>query len=272
MADATGRALGFGEGDVVLDPGRVRNMPLTVFANFPPQDIRDANRPAPSSVVGERTTDMGDQTDVPLPEGVDNCHPLDGPSCGVNGACALKCQESEAVFACGLAGNVPPGGACAQTSDCQAGSQCFPVGCDVRVCLAFCQENGDGCGTNNTCGRALSCGGQSSGLRLCRQTCDPTGAATSGCAQGLNCLLVDTSGRQNGVDCLCADARGDGTQGVACQTDRDCQPGFMCVARNSGAVQCSALCKRQESAPCPAGLRCAALPGDTPADFGVCLE
>ncbi|HSC87948.1 MAG TPA: hypothetical protein VLC09_11780 [Polyangiaceae bacterium] len=79
---------------------------------------------------------------------------------------------------------------------------------------------------------------------------------------------TDRCGRPRYVS-YCAYA-GSGTQGDLCDSDLDCQPGYMCVVGAAAGARCGQLClsSSPDTKPCPVGLICGET--DVPG-FGVCF-
>jgi hypothetical protein len=191
--------------------------------------------------------------------------------CDTGNTCALVCDKNSQPWTlCFSAGQGKPGDPCASTADCAAGSECFDfAACStsaqpVKTCRQFCGNDSD-CGTGAFCKTAVSCGQGSTALHLCSRPCDPTGAASGGCATGLTCFIY--AGEI--TDCACRDASRVGSVGVACATDENCQPGLICVDRG-GAQTCQAIC-RLTSPACTAGTTCTRLSNPDYQIYGACL-
>jgi hypothetical protein len=133
----------------------------------------------------------------------------------------------------------------------------------VRICLPFCTQD-DQCGAGGRCFASVKCGERSTSSRRCAPACDPRGEATTGCAPGLRCFLLEN----DVTDCECASDAGEGRDGAKCTTSANCAPGFFCVDQK-GDRACRALCRMAEPT-CPAGYSCNELRDPGSKLFGTC--
>jgi hypothetical protein len=234
-----GTVLGYGRSTTTLASGKVL-------------------RPNVYVVAGALRPDGSDTGPAPL------CSPNDPATvCGPNRTCALAvcAAPAQAEGMCFAAGPGVPGQACEQNWDCAVRSQCFEMGrdvpgCAVKTCLRFCNADADCAEAGALCNTSLACG-----LKVCSRPCDPRGAATTGCAAGLNCFIYSAES----TDCACPGSRGAGVSGTACATDAQCGPGYLCVTPEG---RCHPVCRRSDGA-CPTGTTCTALSGYTL--YGACL-
>jgi hypothetical protein len=226
------------------------------------------------TVVNECPTDGGTDGGTDAPDDPDSgilsgCDPLDpssadaGAMCAANQTCQINCgttQNPRPRNECTLAGNGAAGALCPNMNmDCRPGSQCFDyagLGCNVKVCLKFCDSNADcadvgagGGGPGSVCEGPVQCGTRVLTYRTCTFNCDPTAAAAAnrgGCPMGLACI---TPAAMDQVDCSCGAGR-TRQEGEACPTGAECAPGLLCnevgAARN-----CRPICRCDKSATDP---------------------
>lgn len=241
-----------------------------------------------------------DFVDGGLPDGSSSevfpgCDPVT-PQCGAGKTCQVNCGTHKGE--CITGGLGAPGTPCTKNDNCMPGTQCFDYagsGCNVKLCLRFCNDD-NGChasggtdggaadggadgggtvsGTRSLCAGPVQCGGVTTGYHTCTFACDPRQVATtfSGCPTGLACLVV---GNMDQVDCACAEPTRTGTDGADCTTSAQCAPGYICNMMG-GAQKCRAVCRCDAkdmlcTAPndCGGGRTCSALTNDT--IFGACL-
>jgi hypothetical protein len=254
-----GTVLGYGKTATTLAKGNVVNATVLV--------VKGALRP-------ERETDAGVTSDAGTSSL--SCDPYaPALACGANRTCGLLCSASQpAVGMCYAAGTKKPGDTCTSNNDCDPGAQCFTftaVGCSVMTCLRFCNLDDASCGEQGAyCNLPIKCG-TTAQFEACSRPCDPTGAATTGCAPGLACFVYATET----TDCACA---GLGTAGATCTQNSGCngeagclgcQAGLSCVVpTGSTSGVCRPICTL--SAPvCPSGT-CHAFDQSTRRMFGFC--
>jgi len=261
--------------------------------------------------VTPATVDLAPQNDCSAVDGgVDGggggdvfpgCNPVT-PACMIAGdTCQVNCTTHSGQ--CTPGGTGAPGTICLHNSDCAPGSQCFDystTGCNVMVCLRFC-DNNQGCsprpgdagvaadaaavdgggasaaGTQSVCEGTVSCDGKATAYHTCTFACDPRASAvttrTSGCPTGLSCLVV---GNMDQVDCACPGASLKGKDGDPCMMGgAQCGPGFVCNMMG-GVSTCRPICRCDaKGMTCMAPNNecgdkiCSALTNDT--TFGVCL-
>jgi hypothetical protein len=221
------------------------------------------------------------------------CDPV-APVCPGIKTCQVNCTSH--MGECVDGGVGPPGASCVTNADCKAGSQCFDyasLGCKVKLCLRFCNDEapcaqavgpnggaGDGgvssIGTRSKCTGPVQCGSLVTAYHTCTFGCDPRQSAiaaqATNCPTGLSCLVV---GAMDEVDCACAEKTRTGIDGAPCTSGAQCAPGYICNLMG-GTQKCRAVCRCEANgmtctAPndCTAGKACTALTNDT--IFGVCI-
>jgi hypothetical protein len=212
------------------------------------------------------------------PAVTDPCDPV----CQVGSCdwCTQKCSYAYAEDntrpepACASKGEKPAFATCTpslpgtpqQFDDCSVGSICLPafLGDSQRYCFSLCRSPVD-CPGGVECGpRPLSPAGGM--VDVCDPSYDTCGVdapccdplADTGCGADRYCLLVspDPSGHSRTV---CEYAYGDGRNGSACTSARDCLTGNVCV---NGA--CMLAC--DSTRPCVGGTTCVSLG----AEYGYC--
>jgi hypothetical protein len=262
--DRNGTVLGYGSGTAQIITGDVTRVAVSVSRNArPPVE--------PDGGVGADGPDGGgggDRPDARLPDTGPPCEPTaPTTTCTGNQTCAVVCSGATPLTTCTMSGPKMPGELCTRTEECVPGSQCFSMTCGMgpqipKSCLKFCKTDAD-CG-GGRCRTDVPCGTGSTGHRLCTIACDPTGAATGGCAAGLNCFLY--SGEV--PDCDCRGTTRTGMVGSSCQDSSTCGPGLVCVDRQ-GARTCRPLCRLVDRM-CPAGMVCGMLENPTFSTYGEC--
>jgi hypothetical protein len=202
------------------------------------------------------------------------------PVCAGGGTCQLNCTTMRNE--CTPGGTGAPGSSCQGNADCAPGSQCFDysqLGCNVKVCLRFCDTDGDcggasdaGGGPGSFCREPVSCGAIETAYHICSADCDPTGTAAAagrtGCPAGLACLLPSSMDR---VACACPEPTRVNAEGASCTSTTQCAPGLICEQT------CKAVCRCDEkNGACTAandcvtaGTKCTPLGGEVL--YGVCL-
>jgi hypothetical protein len=147
---------------------------------------------------------------------------------------------------------------------CTAHSDCPPLmQCEDEICQPVCCELPPSDTTFNGCASGLSCSlaGPSGPVGGCAPICDPI--ADLGCARGETCRPFD-----QGATCM-TDGR-PGTDGEACATGNDCDPGHACVVDGGGASSsCRVVCLIADPV-CPGSTACTPDVTGRPRTFGVC--
>jgi hypothetical protein len=200
------------------------------------------------------------------------------PVCAGGQTCQVNCTAG--VNACTPGGTGAPWTPCQSNADCAPGSQCFDyatLGCAVKVCLRFCDTDGD-CGATpdggpaSLCRDPVVCAGGATPYHTCSASCDPTAAARtagrSGCPAGLACVLPASNDQ---VACACPEASRTGVEGTPCSASAGCAPGLVCEQTCRAICRCelkNGACAAANDCP-TAGTSCAPLPGETL--YGVCL-
>ena len=197
------------------------------------------------------------------------CDPSE-TTCGAGMGCSIACSGLMPQVTCAKAGTVAAGQICTSPADCVPGADCLGTTCaeggSKSRCVKHCKTDAD-CGGSTTRCLLTACimGTQRMTVPYgrCTLECDPRGAATTGCAAGLNCYLL--SGEI--TDCRCRAPSQTGADGVTCTISSDCQPGLTCVLESAGRA-CRALCRLDQPSTCPTGRTCTPLPDQR--IFGAC--
>ena len=181
-----------------------------------------------------------------------------------------------------------PGATCTSNADCMPGTQCFnymSTGCNVKLCLRFCNGNADcaafgqgGGGPGSFCEGPVQCPTFLTAYHTCTFNCDPRAMAAAtrgGCPTGLACVMPAAMDQ---VDCACPEATRTKLEGQACAQAADCAPGLICN-QMSGTKTCRPICRCDANASgtcmattndCPtAGTTCRAVTNNT--IYGICL-
>jgi hypothetical protein len=189
---------------------------------------------------------------------------------------------------CVPGGTGAPGATCTTNADCMPGTQCFNyagTGCNVKVCLRFCNGNADcaafgagGGGPGSFCEGPVQCPTFLTAYHTCTFNCDPRAMAAGtggGCPTGLVCLMPAAMDQ---VDCACREPTRTKVEGQACTQAADCAPGLICN-QMSGTKTCRPICRCNANASgtctattsdCPtAGTTCHAVTNNT--TYGICL-
>ncbi len=202
------------------------------------------------------------------------------PVCAGGGTCQLNCTSMRNE--CTPGGTGGPGAACQSNADCAAGSQCFDygqLGCNVKVCLRFCDTDNDcggasdaGGGPGSFCREPVACGAINTAYHTCSADCDPTGTAAAagrtGCPAGLACLLPAS---MDHVACACPESTRTRTEGTSCTSTTQCAPGLICEQACKAVCRCEAkngVCTAANDCVAP-GTTCTPLGGEIL--YGVCL-
>ncbi len=193
------------------------------------------------------------------------CAPATANACAENQSCVVTCLatgETEAL--CVAAGTKQPGELCTGAGECAPGAQCYNTGCNVSVCRKYCTADAQ-CPVGGSCSNQVGCATPlPNNARLCSQPCDPRGAAQTGCAAGLRCLLFPGEV----ADCGCHTASRAGLDGAACADTSACAPGFICV--NTGTPMCRPICRLDQPSTCAQGRGCQRLTDPDHVIFGAC--
>jgi hypothetical protein len=213
------------------------------------------------------------------------CDPVSPTTCGANQTCQVNCATGHNECTAGNDNGVP-GTVCTGNPDCQAGTQCFDyagLGCNVKVCLRFCNNGGDcsafgagGAGPGSLCEGPVQCGGEPTAYHTCTFNCDPRAVATAtrgGCPVNLACVAL---AGMDQVDCTCPGSTRTKDVGESCSAGgADCKPGLVCNHMGS-TNSCRAICRCDAAndsctAPndCTGGTQCRPVTNST--IYGVCL-
>jgi hypothetical protein len=233
--------------------------------------------------------------------GCDPASPGTGNDAGVvacmsTQTCTVDCTPPNSApprNECVMAGSGGPGASCPNmNADCQPGTQCFDytgLGCGVKVCLKYCNDDADcaafgagGGGPGSVCQGPVQCPGTNGGAPIvtryhtCTFNCDPGASAAAtrgGCPTGLACVMA---GSMDAVDCTCTSGRTK-QEGASCSSSLDCAPGLLCNEMG-GTKICRAVCRCDAAGgvctaagtDCPtAGTHCNPTTNNT--RYGVCL-
>jgi len=258
--DVSGGSLGYGQTEADIVKEKVFNVTVLVAVG--------AVRPIQGLDAG--VEDAGDNL---------ICDPYaPAAACGAGQTCGLLCNAGEpAIGMCYAAGPGKPGDTCTRNSDCSPGSQCFAlqaVGCAVKTCLRFCDDNDVACAeTGAFCNVPIQCG-STPAFWACSRPCDPMGSGTVGCAAGLACFVYG----DETTDCACPGLAGPGeacTQNQGCGGEAGCsgcKAGLSCVvptASTNGAGVCRPICNLAADT-CASGTSCRAFAGSTRQVYGFC--
>jgi hypothetical protein len=212
-------------------------------------------------------------------------------ACTPTQTCQVDCtppNNAPARNECVPGGTGAPGTVCTTNADCQPGTQCFnyaSTGCNVKLCLRFCNTSADcaafgagGGGPGSFCEGPVMCPAFLTAYHTCTFNCDPRAAAAAtrgGCPMSFACVLVATGDQ---VDCACPEATRTKQEGEACTKAADCAPGLICN-QMSGTKTCRSICRCDANASgvctatpndCPkAGTTCRAVTNNT--IYGICL-
>jgi hypothetical protein len=220
-----------------------------------------------------------------VPEGgvFEGCD-LVSPACTDGQTCQVNCKANRNE--CTRGGNGEPGAVCTGNADCKPGTQCFDygmLGCNVKVCLRFCNNGGDcatfgagGGGPGSLCEGPILCPGFETAYHTCTFNCDPRLAAAptrGGCPTTLACVAL---AGMDQVDCTCAGPTRTKNIGDSCTPGgADCKAGLVCN-RMGSTTTCRAICRCDlangsctAANDCPGGTTCQPVTNSTL--FGVCL-
>jgi hypothetical protein len=285
--DPQGVVLGYGQSQAVIAKGKVFR--VTVYL--------ESKAVRPPELDGGTGLDSGT---VDVGAGLDGGGPIDGGgrdardsssalacdpyqpalACGAGKTCGLLCDPGKpAVGMCYAAGAGNPGSACDKNDDCLPGTQCFTfsaVGCQVKTCLRFCNNDDAACGEPGAfCNVPIQCGTTTPPFLACSRPCDPTGAASVGCAPGLTCFVYG----DDTTDCACA---GVGVVGATCTQNQGCSgelgctgcaAGTSCVVPAGAGAAATGTCRpicRLAAPACPTGTTCIPFTNSTRKLFGFC--
>lgn len=254
---ANGMPLGYGENKKVqISAGRIAYATVVV--------AKGALPPGDGGVGGDAGGDGGGDA------GLLKCSPASTTECGPNATCGVSCLQTAPTSKCVASGTVQPGQVCTGEGQCAPGSQCFSDSCGVSTCRRFCSTNAE-CGAG-TCFTEIECGMPpiGSGVRTCSQPCDPRGAATAGCAAGLQCFLFPGEV----VDCDCGSPKRIKGDGAVCVDSGDCMTGLLCVTmtmQGAAASLCRPICRLSEPTTCASDRVCEKLLNPAYEVFGACV-
>lgn len=263
-----------------------------------PEPMVDAGSTDLGSTDTGTVTDRGTVTDQGSPDtsSAANCG-------GTLGACNVvtnaNCAAGEGCYAgrnadggvgasCASAGSRGWGEACSSSNGCREGFACLgtPGSC-VKLC---CQNDNASCRDSTRGGRpGAVCAGTVTGsdIRTCMEisSCDVYAASGNRCpVDRPRCDIIASDGTTN---CFPQEAgAAPGAEGTVCCTNNRCQPGLVCVPRDTtmGGVACVAampnrVCRRacnptltgaDAGAVCPDGQACSLRFNDTPETYGAC--
>jgi hypothetical protein len=198
------------------------------------------------------------------------CDPAVAASCpGAGSACRVSCDGIRADVVCAKSGAIQPGQICLGDDDCVPGARCLNTGCEdgagqsIQRCYAYCKSDADCGGGTAQCLRN-ACNDARIPFGSCTMACDPRGPKTSGCPQGLECLLY----QGNFTNCSCHTPKAGGADGDPCTMVDDCLPGNTCVFELTRQT-CRAICKIDDPGTCRPGRTCSPLPDQRL--YGACL-
>lgn len=244
--NGAGAELGYGVATAAIDPGHVTRV----------QVIVDPTKKRPPT--GLKRADGGVDAMEP------SCDPVSPTACGAGMSCDFNCDNSGHLAPmCHAAGSIARTQVCRTRGDCVVGAECLTDVCGVSTCQQLCRTDNDCAGvTGSRCllQSDVPCGGTPTGIRICSEPCEPTGAATAGCAQGLVCIIVDVTNEL--TRCECPSTRGMRKEGEAC-TAGECSPGLVC-----DNATCRKLCRQDATVPCATPQRCVVPSGWR--SWGVC--
>ena len=288
VSDDVNACLGYGEVDAVpIARGDTRSVDVTIH-----HVQGGGGCPSVAGNVGggadagsDSATDSSSPGQVTFP----GCDPAVPDSCPDGQTCIVDCEAKSA--SCVAAGTHGPGESCSISGDCGAGTECFDLssrpGCTptTKLCLALCADDtqcaaraggpadaatpgafvypGGSCLTPVECPDAIE-----TTYKTCTFTCDPRGAATTGCPSGLLCFLFSGASGLDSPNCGCREPTRTGTDGASCVSSANCAPGFVCN-QNGGTLACRQLCLAGAASSECALKTC--MPLATYPKLGVCL-
>lgn len=217
------------------------------------------------------------------------CNVVTNANCAVGQGCYAGRNADGGVGAsCAPAGSHGWGEACSSANGCREGFACLGTpGACVKLC---CQNDNASCRDETHGGRpGAVCAGTVNGsdIRTCMEisSCDVYATGSNRCpVDRPRCDIIASDGTTN---CFPQEAgAAPGAEGTACCSNNRCQPGLVCVPRDTtmGGVACVAampnrVCRRacnptltgaDAGAVCPAGQACSLHFNDTPETYGAC--
>jgi hypothetical protein len=177
---------------------------------------------------------------------------LVGPQCGcpANKACVATNMGTRS---CIKAGAIGWGEKCGPVDYCEPGLQCMPKGV-TSTCMKHCASDAECDAPGGLCVlQMLDKNGQPlPDVAFCSENCDLT--TNTGCpVAGTGCGVAQEEAGQMRFFTVCVQS-GKGTQGAACQSNKDCAPTYGCVTTDGVSV-CAKWCD-QLAPKCPGGTSC----------------
>ena len=199
------------------------------------------------------------------PEGgvLPGCDPVNPQStargfttCTSTQTCQVDCAppmnappRNECIAGGSRRGRAPSATATPTACPARSASTTRHTGCNVKVCLRFCNGTADcatfgagGGGPGSVCEGPVMCPAFLTAYHTCTFNCDPRAMAAAsggGCPTGLTCLIP---GAMDQVDCACAGTTRTKREGEACTSAADCLPGFICN-QMTGTKTCRPICR-----------------------------
>jgi len=290
-------------GNIEFEVDALDNLGCIIGHGTTAQEIKKGNTAfAPTVLLATRldcSTADGGVPDAPEGGVLPGCDPVNPQStatgfttCTSTQTCQVDCappMNAPPRNECIAGGSGTPGTICNSNADCMPGTQCFNysnTGCNVRVCLRFCNGTADcatfgagGGGPGSVCEGPVMCPAFLTAYHTCTFNCDPRAMAAAsggGCPAGLTCLMPAAMDQ---VDCGCAGTTRTKREGEACTSAADCLPGLICN-QMTGTKICRPICRCDANAAgtctatgandCPtAGTTCHAVTNNT--IYGICL-
>jgi hypothetical protein len=265
VSDDVTACLGYGQVEAVpIARGDTRSVDVTIHHSLA-QAQGGGGCPSVAENVGagaDAGSDSAADSSSPGQVTFPGCDPAVPDSCPAGQTCIVDCDVQSA--SCVAAGTHGPGESCSTSSDCGAGTECFDLsshaGCTptTKLCLALCADDtqcaaragapadaatpGSFAYPGGSCLTAVECADAvETTYKTCTFTCDPRGAATTGCPSGLLCFLFRGASGLDSPNCGCREPTRTGTDGAPCVSSADCAPGFICN-QNGNTLTCRQLC------------------------------